>query len=107
MKISGASASDGEHTQNIPVHLTINHAWPAPRMRFPVNHLVPFNDGLGELASKKSKAKKQRKLQKQLKRERRVSVTVNLNQSKRSSGLIRMLSRLFRGAASAIVLFHI
>jgi hypothetical protein len=59
------------------------------------------------LASKKSKAKKQRKLQKQLKRKRRVSVTVNLNQPKRSSGLMRMLSRLFRVAASALILFHI
>ncbi|MDR7118028.1 hypothetical protein [Caulobacter sp. BE254] len=59
------------------------------------------------MASKKSKAKKQRKLQKQLKRERRVSVTVNLNQPKRANILVQMLSRLFRIAASVIVLFHI
>jgi arginine utilization protein RocB len=75
--------------------------------RFAVNELVLINDGLDRLASKKSKAKKQRKLQKQLKRERRVSVTVNLNQPKRSSNLVQMLSRLFRVAASAIILFHI
>lgn len=75
--------------------------------RFAVNELVLLNDGPGQLASKKSKAKKQRKLQKQLKRERRVSVTVNLHQPKRSGSLVQMLSRLFRVAASVIVLFHI
>ena len=69
--------------------------------------LVLFNDGHGQLASKKSKAKKQRKLQKQLRRERRVSVTVNLNHPKRPNAIVRMLSRFFGLAASVIGMIHI
>lgn len=77
------------------------------RARFAVNELVLFNDGLGQLASKKSKSKKRRKLQKQLKRAASVRLTVNLNQPKRPNAFVRLLSHCFGVAIALIALIHV
>jgi hypothetical protein len=106
-EIRGATASDHEHTQNIPVHLTPNHVRTARAERFAVNELVLFNDGLGQLASKKSKSKRRRKLQKELRRAASVRLTVNLNQPKRSNAFVRLLSRCFGLAASVVGIFYV
>ncbi len=59
------------------------------------------------MPSKKSKAKKRRKLQKRLEREGRVSVTVNLAPPKRPNALVRLVSRFFGLAAALVGLFHV